>query len=227
MTETGNKDLKTEAIVLRRTNYGETDRVLTILTPEGKKSVLAKGVRKERSKLAGGIEMFCRSEVVLHQGRGELLILISAKMKEFYKNILADFEVLEIASQMLKKISKAAEGADNSEHYQIIKACLMALDKKADIDTIISWFYFNVARTSGEQVNLYYDADGEKLAEDKRYDWDAQEKVLRPAEQGKIGAAEIKMMRLMLSAGLELVLRVKGAEGMIPEILWVAKTLSV
>lgn len=51
-------DLHTRAIVLRRTNYGETDRILNLLTPEGKKSVLAKGVRREKSKLAGGIELF-------------------------------------------------------------------------------------------------------------------------------------------------------------------------
>lgn len=41
-------DLHTRAIVLRRTNYGETDRILNLLTPEGKKSVLAKGVRREK-----------------------------------------------------------------------------------------------------------------------------------------------------------------------------------
>ena len=45
------------AIVLRRTNYGEADRILQLLTPKGKRSVMAKGVRRERSKLAGGIEL--------------------------------------------------------------------------------------------------------------------------------------------------------------------------
>ena len=49
------RDKRTQAIVLRRTNYGEADRILQLLTPEGKKSVMAKGVRKEKSKLAGGI----------------------------------------------------------------------------------------------------------------------------------------------------------------------------
>ncbi len=41
-------DLRTRAIVLRRTNYGESDRILNLLTPEGKVAVLAKGVRKEK-----------------------------------------------------------------------------------------------------------------------------------------------------------------------------------
>ena len=246
-------ELRTEAIVLKRTNYGETDRILAILTPEGKRSVLAKGVRKERSKLAGGIEMFCVSEVVLHLGRGELAILTSAKMKAFYKNILANFEVLEAASEILKKITKVAEGTDNADYYKITKECLAALDKGAPRETVLTWFYFNVVRVGGEQMNLFYDANGDKLIEDGRYNWDAYEKVLRPVGQsvgksaveknrvrksvagknmveksaaGKVGAEEIKMMRLMLSADLELVLRVKNTEQMMPELSYIAKTLN-
>lgn len=65
-------DLRTRAIVLRRTNYGESDRILNLLTPEGKVAVLAKGVRKEKSRLAGGIELFSISDVVIHQGRSNL-----------------------------------------------------------------------------------------------------------------------------------------------------------
>ncbi|HRQ86596.1 MAG TPA: recombination protein O N-terminal domain-containing protein, partial [Candidatus Saccharibacteria bacterium] len=49
------KTERTRAIILRRTNYGEADRILQLLTPEGRKSAIARGVRKEKSKLAGGI----------------------------------------------------------------------------------------------------------------------------------------------------------------------------
>ena len=58
-------DLRTHAIVLRRTNYGESDRILSLLTPEGKIAVLARGVRKEKSRLAGGIELFSTDDVPL------------------------------------------------------------------------------------------------------------------------------------------------------------------
>ena len=53
-----NKDIRTEGFVLKRTNYGEADRILNIITPLGKCAVIAKSVRKSRSKLAGSIEMF-------------------------------------------------------------------------------------------------------------------------------------------------------------------------
>ena len=59
-------NLTTPAIVLRRTNYGEADRILTILTPEhGQQAVIARSVRKEKSKLAGGIELFAVCELGL------------------------------------------------------------------------------------------------------------------------------------------------------------------
>ena len=63
---------RTRAIVLRRTNYGEADRILQLLTPDGKKSVMARGVRREKSRLAGGIELFAVSDVVIGEGKGEL-----------------------------------------------------------------------------------------------------------------------------------------------------------
>ena len=84
-------DLRTEAIVLSRVKYQESDRILTLLTPEGRFSAIARGVRKERSKLAGSIEPFTVSDVVLHfksqntDSRG-LAILTSATMLKFYQN---------------------------------------------------------------------------------------------------------------------------------------------
>ena len=84
------KTISTRAIVLRRTNYGEADRILHLLTPEGRRSVMARGVRKEKSKLAGGIELFAVTDVVLGEGRGELGILTSARLVHFYRHIIED-----------------------------------------------------------------------------------------------------------------------------------------
>ncbi|MCA9330182.1 DNA repair protein RecO, partial [Candidatus Saccharibacteria bacterium] len=53
------KQIVTVGIVLARINYGEADRIVTILTPDhGKIRLLARGVRKIKSRLAGGIELF-------------------------------------------------------------------------------------------------------------------------------------------------------------------------
>lgn len=219
-------DIKTNAIVIRRVKYEEADRILTLITPQGKIPVIAKSVRKEKSKLAGGIEMFCLSEVTIHACRNKLAILTSAKMKRFYQNLLTDFARMEAASEILKAINKASEFTDNAEFFDLTQQSLAGLDDMVDIEVVMAWFYFNLARMTGEQVNLYYDTNGEKLREDCRYVWDSTERTLRESKNGRISANEIKMMRLMLSAKLGLMSRVKEASQMASELLYIARTLN-
>ena len=69
-----------EGIVLRRVDYGETDRVLTVLTREhGKLGVIARGVRKAGSRLAAHTDLFSRSRMQLAHGRGQLEVLTQAQ----------------------------------------------------------------------------------------------------------------------------------------------------
>jgi len=68
-----------EGIVLRRIDYGESDRILTVLTRgRGKVGVIARGVRKPRSKLAAQTDLFMHSSMQLAHGRGELEVLAQA-----------------------------------------------------------------------------------------------------------------------------------------------------
>jgi DNA repair protein RecO (recombination protein O) len=69
-----------EGIVLRRIDYGETDRILTVLTREhGKIGVIARGVRRSQSRLASRTDLFVRSRMQLAKGRGELDVLTQAE----------------------------------------------------------------------------------------------------------------------------------------------------
>lgn len=69
-----------EGIVLRRVNYGEADRILTVLTRgHGKVGVIARGVRKAGSRMAAQTDLFERSRMQLAEGRGELLVLAQAQ----------------------------------------------------------------------------------------------------------------------------------------------------
>lgn len=220
-------DLKTDAIVLRRTNVGEADRIINLLTPSGKITVSAKSVRKEKSKLAGGIEMFCLSRVGVHQSqKSGRNVLTSAKMVKFYKNILSDFERLELASEILRQVSKAAEGIDSPEYFDLVKQCFEGLDCGLSVNLVSTWFLLNFARLKGDQINLITDTNGEKLRADKKYAWNSTDLALSPLEKGKIGADEIKTARLMLSAPLKLIARVKDFETYLPEISYIAKSVN-
>jgi DNA repair protein RecO (recombination protein O) len=70
----------TEGVVLRRVDYGEADRILTVLTREhGKIGVIARGVRKSGSRMAAHTDLFARSRMELARGRGELEVLTAAQ----------------------------------------------------------------------------------------------------------------------------------------------------
>ena len=216
-------DIKTQGIVLRRTNYGEADRILNIITPEGKVSAIARGSRKEKSKLAGGIEMFTLADFRIHTGRGELGVVTSAKMLEHYGGILKDYERMEFAGIVLKKISAAAENSGGNEFFEITRQCLKELSNGTNLALVKSWFWLNLARVSGEEVNLYRDTSGERLRADEKYDWDVGEMGFARRERGGYGADEIKMLRILVTSGLDVAKRVKLTEEMGAKILHLAQ----
>ena len=213
------RDVKTLAYVMRRTNYGEADRILNLITPEGKMSAIAKGVRKEKSKLAGGVEMFSLTELNLHFGKGDMATVTSAKMISYFGNILTDFNRMELAAMILKKISLAAEGSDAPEYFKIVDSCLKGLDAGLDLGLVESWFLLNLAKVLGEEVNLYRDANGEKLVADERYSFMAAENALIKNPNGEYGGDEIKIMRLMLVTELGTVARIKNIEKNLSAVL--------
>lgn len=217
------KDIRTRAIVLRRTNYGESDRILNLITPLGKFSVLARGVRKEKSRLAGAVELFTVSDVVIHEGRGSLATLTSAKMLQFYGRILTDLPMLELASSFLKRIERVAEQTDNPEFFDILKQALAGLDNGISPELVSVWFDFNLLRATGEEINLLYDTRGEKLSPDQQYIWDSIEQALSLDPQGTIGASEIKSARLILSAKLKIVANVDKIGEILPKIAHIPK----
>ena len=221
-----NKDIKTMGYVLKRTNYAEADRILNLITPQGKISAIAKGVRKEKSKLAGGIEMFTLSNYNIHLGRGEFGVITSAKMQKYHGNIIKNFTKMELAAMMLKKLSRAAENSDNSEYFEIINQCLASLDMSDDDGLTESWFLMRLGKAAGEEINLYRDADGEKLNPELRYFWNTGENSFMIHDNGDFGVNEIKMLRLLLTADLSVVKRVKVTPEMLQKIVGFTKMAS-
>lgn len=58
------------AVILRRKNTGETDRILTVFSREhGKQQLIAKGVRKTRSRRNAHLELFNETLMMVHQGK--------------------------------------------------------------------------------------------------------------------------------------------------------------
>lgn len=204
------------AIVLRRTDYGEADRILQLLTPAGRRSVIAKGVRREKSKLAGGIELFALCDVVIRPGRGELGMLTSARMKAFYGQILAEYERMEFAYTVLKMVSSASDQIDEAAWFSVVRQVFEQLNQASVEQKLVeTWFYVNYAELLGDELNLRSDVRGQKLVAEKSYMYDAAERALRPSEQGDLTSEHIKLLRLIAAKPLEVVAQIGGIESVI------------
>ena len=215
---------RTRAIVLRRTNYGEADRILKLLTPQGQRSAIAKGVRREKSKLAGGIELFAISDIVLNSGRGDLEILTSARLVRFYRHILEDYDRLQFAYEAVSLISRASEDIDEPEWYGVLSEVYMGLDAlEIPLQLTQTWFYLHYAELTGYELNLERDVAGQSLLEGKTYMYDTNEKGLRLAEQGDLNAEHIKLLRVMANRPIATVAQVGGIADILPDCWLIAR----
>ena len=218
------KTITTRAIVLRRTNFGEADRILQLLTPEGRRSVMAKGVRKEKSKLAGGIELFAVTDVVLGEGKGELGILTSARLVHFYRHIIEDYDRLQFGYFVIQQITRASENVDEPEWFDMTADIFMALDSKTiPLALTQTWFYLRHASLLGHQLNLNIDTNGEKLTADRTYRYDVGEQGLRELPNGELTAEHIKLLRLISTRSLKVLAQIGGVDEILPAILNVAR----
>lgn len=218
------KSIRTKAIVLRRTNYGEADRILHFLTPDGRFSALARGVRREKSRLAGGIELFAVSDIVIAQGKGDLGIVTSARLITFYGHILEDYDRLQFAYEAVKQVARASETVDEPEWFEILSEVLAALDdKNVSLRLVETWFYLRYADLLGHGLNLRRDVNGEVLLSDKNYIYDVSEQGLREANAGDITAEHIKLLRLASAKPLHILKQVGGIELILPVCLLTAR----
>lgn len=207
------KTLRTTAIVLRRTNYGEADRIVQFITPEGRMAVMARGVRKEKSRLAGGIELFAVSDVVIGEGKGEFGILTSARMVQFYRHILEDYDRLQFAYEVLKQVARASELVDEPEWYNITFEIIKALDVPTiNLQLIQTWFYLRYSAILGHELPLHRDVEGNPLEKENHYTYDVAEKGLRIASNGELTADHIKLLRLIAVKDISTLVQVGGID---------------
>lgn len=218
------RTVRTRAIVLRRTNYGEADRILQLLTPEGRRSVMARGVRKEKSKLAGGIELFAISDVVVGEGKGELGVLTSAKLEHFFSHILEEYERLQFGYQAIRLVARASETVDEPEWFDLLSEVLAGLNVLTiPLPLVQTWFYVRYASLLGHELNLELDTDGAKLRADAWYRYDAGEQGLRPVQNGELGSEHIKLLRLIATRPLQVLVQIGGVGEIIGSCLHVVE----
>jgi DNA repair protein RecO (recombination protein O) len=195
------RQFRTQAIILNRTNYGEADRIIKFLTPDhGKVSAIAKGVRKTKSKLAGGIELFSVSDISFIPGRKEISTIVSTRLVKHYGQIVKDLDRTESAYGAIKKLDKATEDSPELDYFYLLQEVFEALDDpKINAGLVNLWFNMQLLRLGGHTPNLRTDDKGQKLAPDKNYTFDFENMRFAEDGQGTFTAANIKFLRLGFS----------------------------
>src|SRR3954465_10469882 len=114
--------VKTQAVVLRSIRFGEADRIVHLSTPQrGRVGAIAKGVRKPRSRFGGRLEPFFRLDLVLHEGRGELMTGTAANNVPPPPNLRADGPALGAAARACDAVLRLCDSEEpNPAAYNLL-----------------------------------------------------------------------------------------------------------
>jgi DNA repair protein RecO (recombination protein O) len=122
--------LKTEGIVLRSIRYSEADRVLHLYTPgRGRISAIAKGVRKTKSRFGGRLEPFFALNLILHEGRGDLMTVTGAETIAAHPRLREHAAGLEGAARACEAVARVfGEGDPHPGVYHLLANELALID---------------------------------------------------------------------------------------------------
>jgi DNA repair protein RecO (recombination protein O) len=158
---------RTEAVIIRRSDFGEADRLLTIITPQGKRRVVAKGARKTSSRLAGHIELFTHTTLLLAVGRNLDIVTQSAILHSF-NQLRGDLRRIGAAYYAAELIDRLTEEEDeNRPAFALLVATLTALDASRNVDLVLRFYELHLLGYLGYRPHLYHCAAcQETLTED-------------------------------------------------------------
>jgi DNA repair protein RecO (recombination protein O) len=195
------KQILTRGIILGRTDYGEADRILTFLTPDqGKLRLMAKGVRRVKSKLAGGIELFSISDITFLAGKRDIGTLVSSRLDKHFGRIVGDINTVQAGYDVIKLVDKNTEDSPEPEYFDLLTAAFGALDAGTQPELVRIWSVAQLLRIGGHAPNLQTDNQGKKLTADVQYNFDSDAMAFAPHDRGRFAANHIKFLRLLFGA---------------------------
>ncbi|MBU1085072.1 MAG: DNA repair protein RecO [Candidatus Beckwithbacteria bacterium] len=127
-----NRSYKLEAIILKRINFSEADRLVTVLSKtRGKVVLVAKGVRKLTSRKKGHLELFTHAKLQVVKTKG-LGIITEAETINNFPNLRKNLNRVRIAYLLAELIDKmTAEGQEQQEVFELLFDSLATLNSKS------------------------------------------------------------------------------------------------
>lgn len=148
---------KTEGFVIKRRNFNEADRIITVFSKNnGKIQIKVPGVRKITSRRSGHIELLNYSLFTIYQAKS-LPILTEVQSIETYTSLKKDLKQMSILFHVCEIIEGLCpENQENKEVFFLLRNFLDNLKKEKDWKKLLDEFEINLLISLG-----YYRSDYE------------------------------------------------------------------
>lgn len=157
MPEPKFRSFRVDAVVLRHSDYGEADRLLTLFTRQlGKTRAIAKGARKIASRKAGHIEPFTHVKLQLAQGR-DMFIVTQADTVDAYLPLRDDLVLTSHASYVLELLDRFSyeDQTENPTLFRLLTDTLSRLASGADAWLVIRYYEMRLLDHVGFRPQLF------------------------------------------------------------------------
>jgi DNA repair protein RecO (recombination protein O) len=163
----------TDAIVLSRFELGEADRVLTLITPElGKLKAIAKGVRRQTSRLGGSLEPFAELHLSLARGRtfdvvtGVSVERAFLRLRDSLESAATAWYLAELADRSLEE-RHAAEPV-----YLLLRRSYELLEAGMAPGRVARWYEMHLADELGFRPEIDRCVECDRMLEaDEAFRW--------------------------------------------------------
>ena len=162
---------RTEAIVLRRIDFSESDRLLTLYSREkGKVRAIAKGARKPQTRKSGHVELFMRTRFLIARGRN-LDIITQAEMVEAYPELRDDLVRTTYASYAVELLDRFTPDEDkNLQLYDLLADALRWLAGTDKLLLVARFYELRLLNLAGYRPQLFQCVScGERVEEQDQY----------------------------------------------------------
>lgn len=146
------REIITSAFVLHARPYGESDRIVTLITEEhGKVSGIAKGAKNSRRRFAGTLEPFLLIRAVFRQrSASDLVFLLRCEFVRALRSFTRDLDRFAAGSYLLELVDRMVFGRESGRDvYRLVHDGLTLLDGDASSESVLRAFELHLLAASG------------------------------------------------------------------------------
>jgi DNA repair protein RecO (recombination protein O) len=161
------RSFKTEGIVIKRSNYSEADRIVTIFTKKnGKIKVKATGVRKITSRRSPHIELLNYCVFNLYQGRN-MFTLTEVDSRESFPLLKKDLKRIGFAYHVCELIDGLCpENQEHEDVFMLLGRTLRKLSKEENLSAVVHEFELDLLQILGFYKPSNSEVDTQSLIEE-------------------------------------------------------------